>query len=91
MHLICTLYVALLFIVLTPGVLLRLPPKGPLLTAAIVHGLVFALVYHFTHKMVLRLSMEGFEGDDTLASFAESLPPEATEALKKAIKQNSTM
>jgi len=35
--------------------------------------------------------MEGFEGDDTLASFAESLPPEATEALKKAIKQNSTM
>jgi hypothetical protein len=61
MNLICTLYVALLFVLLTPGVLLRLPPKGSLLTVAIVHGLVFALVYHFTHKMVLRLSMEGFE------------------------------
>ena len=62
MHLICTLYVALLFVLLTPGVLLRLPPKGSLLTVAIVHGLVFALIYHFTHKMVLQLSTEGFKG-----------------------------
>ena len=60
MNLICTLYVALLFVLLTPGVLLRLPPKGSLLTVAIVHGLVFALIYHFTHKIVLQLSMESF-------------------------------
>jgi hypothetical protein len=58
-----TLYVALLFVLLTPGVLLRLPPKGSLLTVAIVHGLVFALVYHFTHKIVYRMSVDGFEGE----------------------------
>jgi len=57
------LYVALLFVALTPGVLLRLPPKGSLLTAAIVHGLVFALVFCFTYKMVYRLSVDGFEGE----------------------------
>ena len=64
MNLMMSLYVALLFVVLTPGLLLRLPPKGPLLMAAIVHGLVFALVYHFTHKMVWRLTMEGFESHE---------------------------
>ena len=58
-----SLYVALLFVLLTPGVLLRLPPKGSLLTVAIVHGLVFALVYHCTHKMVWRLTSEGFTAD----------------------------
>ena len=65
MNLIMSLYVALLFVVLTPGVLLRLPPKGPLLTAAIVHGLVFALVFCFTYKMVYRLSLDGFEDMQT--------------------------
>jgi len=64
MNLMMSLYVALLFVVLTPGLLLRLPPKGSLLMAAIVHGLVFALVYHFTHKMVWRLTMEGFESQE---------------------------
>ena len=65
MNLTMGLYVALLFVVLTPGVLLRLPPKGPLLTAAIVHGLVFALVFCFTYKMVYRLSLDGFEDMET--------------------------
>ena len=63
MNLSMTLYVALLFVLLTPGVLLRLPPKGSLLTAAIVHGLVFALIFHCTCKMVYRLSVDGFEGE----------------------------
>ena len=63
MNLIMSLYVALLFVLLTPGVLIRLPPKGSLLMAAIVHGLVFALVFHFTRKMVYRLSVDGFEGE----------------------------
>jgi hypothetical protein len=61
MNLFLTLYVIILFVALTPGVLLRLPPKGSLLTVAIVHGLVFALVYHFTHKIVYRMSVDGFE------------------------------
>jgi hypothetical protein len=49
------LYVAFLFIILTPGILLRLPPKGSKLTVAIVHGIVFALILHFTYKPVWRM------------------------------------
>jgi len=49
------IYLALLFFVLTPGVLLSLPPKASKLTVAAVHALVFAIVYHFTHATVLRL------------------------------------
>jgi len=45
-----------LFVLLTPGILLRLPPKGSLLTVAIVHGLVFALVFHLTYRIVYQLS-----------------------------------
>ena len=52
LHLFMSLFVALLFVVLTPGILLRLPPNGSKLTVAIVHGIVFAVVFHFTHKMV---------------------------------------
>jgi len=58
MNWVVTIYTALLFFVLTPGVLLRLPPKGSLLVVALVHAVVFALVYHFTHKLVWRASMD---------------------------------
>jgi hypothetical protein len=83
-------YVALLFVLLTPGVLLRLPSKGTLLTVAIVHGIVFALVFHFTHRHVYRLtSNEGFEGDAAKAVMA-SLPPGAAEVLQKAMEKKSS-
>jgi hypothetical protein len=52
-----TVYAAILFFVLTPAVLLRLPPNGSKLTVAAVHAVVFALVFHFTHKLVWQLSM----------------------------------
>ena len=52
-----TFYAAILFFVLTPAVLVRLPPKGGKFTVAAVHALVFALVFHFTHKLVWKLSM----------------------------------
>ncbi len=51
-HLLMSLYVALLFVLLTPGVLIRLPPRSSLLTAAMVHSIVFAVIFHLTHKMV---------------------------------------
>jgi hypothetical protein len=53
-------YAALLFVVLTPGVLLRLPMNGSKMVVAVTHGVVFALVWHFTHKMVWRAAYEGF-------------------------------
>lgn len=49
-----TLYAAALFYLLTPGVLLRLPPGGTQTAVALTHAAVFGLVWHFTHKMVWR-------------------------------------
>ena len=61
MDLLMSVYVGLLFIVLTPGVLLTLPKGGSKLTVALVHGLVFATIYHFTHMYVQdTLYVEGF-------------------------------
>lgn len=57
------LFLAVLFVVLTPGVLLSLPPKSPLLTKAIVHGLVFAVVYYLLQSTVIRLAGEGFTAE----------------------------
>ena len=59
-----TFFVALLFMLLTPGVLLTLPPKGSKLVVAATHGLVFALVYHLVHKAVWRWTISGFADMD---------------------------
>lgn len=58
-----TFYAALLFFILTPAVLVRLPPKGGKYTVAAFHALVFALVFHFTAKFVWQVSrgLEGFQ------------------------------
>jgi hypothetical protein len=45
------LFVALLFFVLTPGVLITIPPNHKYL-AALVHSLVFATVWYFTNSLV---------------------------------------
>ena len=57
MNWVVTVYTAILFFVLTPNVLLRLPPKGKPLLVAAVHAIIFALVYHFTHMLVWKMSM----------------------------------
>jgi len=53
-HPLMILFTALLFFVLTPGILLTLPAQGSLATKAMVHAFVFALVYHFTHKIAYK-------------------------------------
>jgi len=56
-----SLFVAVLFFVLTPGVLLRLPTGGSKLMVAGVHALVFALVFGLTHRLAMDLLYkEGF-------------------------------
>ena len=40
---------ALLFFVLTPGILLSLPPGGSKMTVAAVHAIVFAVVHKMLH------------------------------------------
>ncbi len=68
-------YTALLFVVLTPGVLLRLPMKGSKMTVALTHGAIFAVVWYFTHQMVLSASYEGFQG---VKATAKAAPKTAT-------------
>ena len=44
----------LLFVALTPNILLSLPPKASKLTVAFTHGLVFAVVWTLIHKPLWR-------------------------------------
>jgi hypothetical protein len=49
-----SVYAAVLFFVLTPGVVVYLPPGASPLTAAAVHAVVFAVVFALTHKLVFK-------------------------------------
>lgn len=53
MNVYMSLYLALLFVALTPGVLLSLPPGGSKLVVAATHGVVFALIYCLTKNYVM--------------------------------------
>jgi len=63
MNLVVAVYSAILFFVLSPGVLLRLPKNGSKFVVAGVHSLVFAVILYFTAHFVWRMSlrMEGFK------------------------------
>lgn len=50
-----SVYAAILFFLLSPGVLLSLPPKGSVSTKALVHAVVFAIIFYFTYGYVWRL------------------------------------
>jgi hypothetical protein len=50
MYLLLTLVVGALFFVLTPQVLVALPPKGKIYTIALVHALIFAIIYYILHN-----------------------------------------
>jgi hypothetical protein len=67
-NLFMVIYTAVLFYVLTPGILLSLPPKGSKMLVAATHALLFALIFKCTHKAAWRLSLrlEGFQ-DNTAA------------------------
>jgi hypothetical protein len=71
-HLYMSLFTAALFFVLTPGILLRIPSGGSKVAVAATHALVFALVFHFTHKMVWKFlyATEGFAAPTDAASCA---------------------
>jgi len=86
-----TLFSALLFFVLTPGIVLSLPPKGSKVVVALTHAVVFALIYSLTHKMVYQFLYEGFAA--TPAEVAARKKADADEEKKKvaaatARKQN---
>jgi hypothetical protein len=78
MNLIISIYAALLFFILTPAILVRLPPGGSKFTVAVVHAVVFAIVFYFTHNFVMRLGsrLEGMEHGPTTAT--PSMMPSAS-------------
>jgi len=56
MNVVVAIFLALLFLVLTPGVVLRLPPNGSKLTVAFVHAIVFGIIVYFTEHLVWKWS-----------------------------------
>jgi hypothetical protein len=47
-----SVFAVILFILLSPNVLLRLPSNGSKMTVVVVHGLIFGIVFYLTHGMV---------------------------------------
>ena len=66
MSLVVSAYAALLFFILTPSILLRLPKNGSKFTVALVHAVVFGLIFLLTHKFVWRMTqrLEGMEDEE---------------------------
>lgn len=52
MDIIMFLYTAVLFFVLTPGILLSLPPGATKTVVALTHAVVFSFVWSFTNQAV---------------------------------------
>lgn len=47
-----SVFATLLFIILSPGLFLRLPNKGSKWTVLTVHSIVFFVIYYFCHSLV---------------------------------------
>jgi len=82
MNWVVSIYIAILFFVLTPGVLLSLPPKGSKMVVAATHAVVFALIFHFTHKLVWQASMR---------MMAPAMPPVTKEGAQNMMAQMAQM
>jgi len=78
MGLIVSIYAAILFFILTPSILLRLPKNGSKYTVALVHAVVFGLLFWLTHKFVWRMTQrfEGMEGKEEGMDDKEEEEPE---------------
>jgi hypothetical protein len=62
MNLLFSLYVLVLFFVLTPGILVTLPKNGSKMMVTAVHGAIFAAVLFFTGHSVWRMTEGALEG-----------------------------
>ena len=54
-NIVIPVYATILFFILSPGVLLTLPPGGSTMIVALVHSLVFFILFFFTHRFVYQL------------------------------------
>ena len=57
-----SIFVAIVFFLLCPGIILSLPPKGSLMLVAAVHALIFALVICLSYDTIdsLDVQRDGF-------------------------------
>lgn len=88
MSLVCSLYVAILFFLLTPGILLRIPKGGSKYAVAGLHALIFGVVLFLTRGFVWRLSasLEGFDsqtGEPTTTTTHTTTTTPATGSAKE--------
>jgi len=60
MNLIILIYTGLLFFVLTPRILVKIPSHASPLTLAVVHAFVFTVIFYFTVPLVSKV-YEGFQ------------------------------
>lgn len=68
LHFIFTIF---LFVVLTPAILIRLPPKGNKWTVAFVHGLVFAVIYYLSNRFIFR-QLEGLSNVENMVDVSSN-------------------
>lgn len=64
-HPLMSAFVAILFFLLTPGILVSLPRKGNKFVVAATHAVIFSLVFHLTHKSFLNYFYDNSEGFGT--------------------------
>jgi len=58
MNLYMLIYIGVLFFVLTPGQFITFPQNSDQITLNVSHAIIFAIVYHFTHKIAWKMSTE---------------------------------
>ena len=61
MNIIMMLFMITLFYVLTPGIFVTLPdslPKTDKYTVALVHAIIFGLIYMIAHKIILQITSD---------------------------------
>ena len=56
MNLVMFIFAAVLFFILTPGILLSLPPGGSKMMVAATHAIVFGLVFSLSHNMLMSMA-----------------------------------
>ena len=62
MNLAVSIYSAILFFILTPGIILRLPSNGSKMMVAGVHAILFCIILLLTGPIIWRLSASMSEG-----------------------------
>ena len=50
-----SIYSVILFFILTPGILVRLPVGGSKITSALTHAVIYGLVWYFTSHFVWQM------------------------------------